>query len=605
MNEVPSQQPPSQIQANETILGDDIALDAADYEIVNQAVTIALDRCIGTGASDYAIAIAVDMMKYCSYLHADMIPMLMFAPLFASEHELLKVVTLLADSKLIKMRLDLDGVCIVVHRVVQTVMRQKAREGGDEIMLVARLQGLVYAMMEDGSIMYHIMQVIKKNSIMLRHALALLGHCDVILSSYPVNDENIKAYNMSYAKLGLVVCVYYNAIADYEIALSYGETIEQLLQSYRDEEVQKLYALAIYWLAKTLFNQAKLDIAMKNFNESLNIMKQFSIGDNDEYRGIVANCIVGIANVYFSQGKYDLAREKYDECLNILEAVHGHNHPATPASLFGIADVYYSEGQYDLALEKYGECLTLYEAVYGRDHPEVADCLNKTANVFYSQGKYGQALEKFHEALIIREAIYGHYHPSVAASLNGIASTYDSQGRYDQAIEKYSEALTIRETIYCRDHPDVADSLCKIAGVYECQGKYDLALEKFDETSIIYEATYGHCHPVVASTLDNIAAVYTSHEKYDLALEKHNEALAIREAIYGHDHPDIANSLSNIGLVLSQLGRRDEAVEKCSEALRIYLMIFNNDESNPNVRRVRGVIEHNNNTSARPDSTGG
>jgi tetratricopeptide (TPR) repeat protein len=293
-------------------------------------MTIALEGFIG----DFAIA--VNIMKYCGYVHADMIPMRIFAPLFASERELLKVMILLSDNKLVKMKIDANETYIFVHRVVQAIMRQKTHEDGEEISYITCLLDLAYRMMEDGSIVYDKRKVVQKNAPMLSHALALLKSGNAMIKAYPnlstMHDDQTNAFLVAYARIGLVTCRYYFTIADHDKATLYGDMVEQLLQPHGDftnAVVSELLALATYWVARAIYDQAKYDDSMIKFNESSGRIKQRSNinDDNKTHHAIIANCTVMIANVYYSQGKYDLALEKHNESLLIMEAIYGHDHP--------------------------------------------------------------------------------------------------------------------------------------------------------------------------------------------------------------------------------------------------------------------------------------
>jgi tetratricopeptide (TPR) repeat protein len=283
----------------------------------------------------------------------------------------------------------------------------------------------------------------------------------------------------------------------------------------------------------------------------------------------VATSLNNLAELYRARGKYAEAEPPCQRALAILEKALGPEHPLVAASLNNLAGLYHAQGKYAEADPLYLRALALREKVLGPHDPDMATSLNNLGALYRAEGRYAEAEPLYQRALAIDEKALGPNHPGVATDLNNLAGLYSDQGKYAQAEPLYRRALAIDEKALGPEHPAVATNLNNLAELYRHQGKYGQA-ERFSQLALaIRGKALGAEHPEVATILNNLALVYDSQGRYAEAEPLYRRALAILQKALGPEHPNVAAALNNLAALCHKQGKYAQAEPLYQRALVI------------------------------------
>jgi tetratricopeptide (TPR) repeat protein len=537
----------------------------SEYENVSRTVSITLE------GFDGQYAIATEVMKICGYLHADSIPVRTFSSLFESDRELLKIVILLEENKLIKVKLENGERFLFIHRLVQNVMRDKVLQSSDEQRVMMLVSDLVHQQMAEVDDNIDIKEIKSKNTLMLHHAISVIQH--YINVSATIDQDSKYVLTLSVTRLHLDLGRLYCINASHEESLKYLLAMLSILEPIDGKHF--LVSLAHYWIAWVYRDQGKYNDANIEVNKAL-VIQEGLFGHNHP---TVANSVNDIASCAYYLGRYDESLEKLKEAAKIRETYHGRYHFAVAQILNNIGTVMVTRGHYDEGIVLMEEALQIRRKLLSPDHPDIALTMNNLGTAYCDQGKYQEAYEKYDAALKLREACYGHNHPEVANSIKCIASLFFIQGKYVEAKEKYYEALGIYEATYGRQHPDIAGVLYSIAGIVAREGHFQEALEKNRDALAIREAIFGHDHPDVGASVASVADIYFCQGMYTEALERYQESKRIYEKVFGGDHSDVADSLNRLGAIYQEQAQYEAAMTNFKEALRIFETIYGHNHT--------------------------
>ena len=271
-----------------------------------------------------------------------------------------------------------------------------------------------------------------------------------------------------------------------------------------------------------------------------------------------------MAWLYFAQGKYSQTGQLAQRGLEIREKLLGPEHPDVADSLNQLAVLYRTQGRYEQAEQFLQQALTIYIQTRGIEHSDTAFCLQNLAVLYRSQRNYTQAERLSRRVLEIREKILGPEHPETAYSLSQLAELYYAQGKYEQAEPLYQRALEIREKILGPEHPNTAFSLNKLAELYQfshAPGKYGQAEPLYHRALAIYEQTGGPESPDVAFTLNHLAKLYRIQGRYEEAEPLFIRALTVFEKTLGAEHPILAAVLNDYAILQRKTNREAAAAE--------------------------------------------
>ncbi len=263
------------------------------------------------------------------------------------------------------------------------------------------------------------------------------------------------------------------------------------------------------YLGWFLMDQGKLDEAVKNFNEALQINPNFAVAHGN------------IGCVFVQMGKPNEAIRHFTEALQIEpDSAKVHNN---------LGAVLAQQGKVDEAVKHYTRALQL--------EPDFVEAHNNLASALAWQGRFDEAIRHFNEALRIK--------PDDAKSHNELGRTLLSQGRLDEAIICFNQTLQIE--------PNFADAHYNLGIIFIRQNKLDKTVTHFTEALRI--------RPDFTEARSKLGYALTRQGSLDEGIKEYRKVLQML--------PDSPDAHNNLGVALAMQGKFDEAVSHFNEALRI------------------------------------
>jgi tetratricopeptide (TPR) repeat protein len=253
---------------------------------------------------------------------------------------------------------------------------------------------------------------------------------------------------------------------DYRRALCRYTEAYAILSLQPEKDVKKLTETLsiIGQISNLLGNHTQ---AVKAFQEVISIRKAV-LGDHVD----VALALNYLGLLYFKRGSLDLAMKNFEESLRVRRSCTPNSTSADIAVLsYNIGSIYLHRGDNERALKYYQDSLDVERATYGNVHHDVAVTLQLIGKVNEKCGKYEEAIHNYTEAVDIWKACVGgssngittaesqrKYKLNAAKLLVSIGSVQLRQGNVEQMHQHLSEAHRI-----FRDEGVPPDEL-KVAG---------------------------------------------------------------------------------------------------------------------------------------------
>ena len=464
---------------------------------------------------------AADLLNLCAFLAPDEISLEMLSggaehlpePLAATATDMLamnRAIKVLRRYSLI----DASGELLLVHRLVQAVVRDRLSEDDEKRWAET--------------------------------AVALLS------AAFPFESDEVQTWPLCSRLLP-------HALA----AAAHAEAREVA----PEETSRILNETGIYLRGRAEFAEAKV-----NLERALLLAEKTYGRDHSEVAAIVNN----LGSVLQDLGDLQGAKEHFERALKIDEDAYGKDHPNVAIRVNNLGSVLQDLGDLQGAKEHFERALSIDEDAYGRDHPNVATIVANLGSVLQDLGDLQGAKENYERTLKIDEHAYGKDHPNVARDVNNLGLVLQYLGDLQGAKEHFERALKIDEDAYGKDHPNVATIVNNLGLVLQ-YGDLQGAKEHFERALSIDEDTYGRDHPNVAIHVNNLGSVLQDLGDLQGAKEHYVRALKIDEDAYGKNHPNVARDVNNLGSVLQDLGDLQGAKEYFERALEIIRKLWGED----------------------------
>jgi len=519
--------------------------------------------------------VAADLLNLCAFLASDGISLEMLSkgaehlpePLAATAIDRLAM----NRAKKVLMRyslVEVTGNALSVHRLVQTVIRDRIAENNRKVWIEAALHILcdAFPIKSDDPESIDI-QTLVDCSCLLPHALSASKHAEILevalgLVSNLLNQAG--SYLRERADL-------YEAKELHERALKIAEAF------YHKKHPD--VAICLENLGRVLRDQGNLEDAKNQLERALKI-DEASYGSEHPH---VAICVDNLGRVLDNMGKLTAAKEHFERALKIDEVNYGPNHFKVAIRLNNLGSVIQNQGNLEVAKYHYEKALEIDMAFYSKNHPYVAIRLNNLGSVLQDMGDLQGAKEHYEKALKIDKAFYGPESPHVAICVNNLGSVLQDLGNLPEAKQHFKRALKIDEITFGPDHHRVANDVNNFGLVLRAQGDLQGAKQNFERALKIGEKTYGFDHPNVAMIVNNLGIVLRVLGDLQASKEHFKRALKIDENTYGSEHPNVARDINNLGLILQDMRDLQGAKEHLERALKIDENTYGPDH--PNVAR--------------------
>ncbi|GHJ34900.1 tetratricopeptide repeat protein [Streptomyces sp. TS71-3] len=235
-----------------------------------------------------------------------------------------------------------------------------------------------------------------------------------------------------------------------------------------------------------------------------------------------------------------------EAALAYRERVLGDTHPDTLATRNNLAGAYRAAGDPERAVRLYEVTLAQRQRILGDTHPRTLTSRNNLAQAYRAAGDPERAVPLFETTLAQRERVLGDVHPDTLVSRNNLAGAYRAAGDLERALALFEATLAHRERILGDVHPDTLISRNNLAGTYLRAGDLERAIPLFQATLAQRVEVLGDAHPSTLTSRNNLACAYESAGDLERAIPLFEATLAQRLEVLGDTHPDTAASRDNL-----------------------------------------------------------
>jgi tetratricopeptide (TPR) repeat protein len=191
--------------------------------------------------------------------------------------------------------------------------------------------------------------------------------------------------------------------------------------------------------------------------------------------------------------------------LAIDERSLGPEHPEFAIHLNNLAGLLGDTNRLAEAEPLLRRVVDIFEKGLGEGHPNVATALNNLGQVLVDTSQLGEAELLLRRALAIHERSLGPEHPTVAINLNNLAGLLRVTNRLGEAEPLLRRALAIDERSLGPEHPDVAIALNNLAQVLEDTNRLAEAeplSRRMARIFLDFTRRTGHQHPHLREALE-------------------------------------------------------------------------------------------------------
>ncbi|MFD1939314.1 tetratricopeptide repeat protein [Nonomuraea mangrovi] len=268
-----------------------------------------------------------------------------------------------------------------------------------------------------------------------------------------------------------------------------------------------------------------------------------------------------LANAYQTAGQLTEAIRLHETTLADSEHVLGATHPDTQNNRNNLAYTYEAAGHLDEAIRLHEMTLAEYERIAGPEHPSTLTSRSNLARAYHAVGRLAEAIRLHETTLSKRESILGSTHPHTLASRYNLARSYESAGRLDEAILLYETTLTEFERILGADHPYTLASRQNLANAYQAVGRWDEGIQLHEAALTKYEQVLGADHLHTVDSRHNLAHAYHAAGRLHEAIPLYEATLAARERLLDPGHPDTLVNRNNLAGAYQEAGQLGEAIK--------------------------------------------
>ena len=339
------------------------------------------------------------LMAILAYFAPDDIPLSLISADVMNEVARGDAVAALYEVSLLEVENEVDQATVSLHRLAQTVMRDRLAASGEAETTAAL-------------------------------ALALIA------VAFPFQSDDIQTWP---------ACA---ALRAHTIAV---------LEGIRDEgDILEVTGPLLSKLALYLEARAEYGKAEPLSRRTLAIGEKIYGPDHPEVATRLNNLAVLLEKGF---GNYEESEKLKCRALTIIEKAHGSNHPNVAGYLNNLALLLQATNRLAEAEPLMQRALAIVEANFGPDHPSVATCLNNLAGLLLVSDRAWKAESICRRAVKIWEKAFGEDDPNVATALNNLALLLQATNRLAEAEPLMRRVIAIFEKTLGPNHPNVATSL--------------------------------------------------------------------------------------------------------------------------------------------------
>ncbi|WP_182885769.1 tetratricopeptide repeat-containing protein [Microbispora sp. H10885] len=340
------------------------------------------------------------------------------------------------------------------------------------------------------------------------------------------------------------------------------------------------------WCGRYLYDLADLTRAIPLFEATLADCERVLGADHPSTLASRNN----LAGVYREAGNLGRAISLFEAALAGHERVLGADHPDTLTSRGNLAGTYRAAGNLGRAIPLYEATLAGRERVLGADHPGALTIRNDLAHAYQAAGELGRAIPLYESTLADRERVLGGDHPDTLISRINLATAYCAAGDLHRAIPLLEATLADHERVLGGDHPHTLQSRINLAHAYETAGDLGRAIPLYEATLADRERVLDADHPDTLTSRINLAHAYETAGDLGRAIPLYEATLADRERVLGGDHPDTLTSRNNLATAYCAAGDLRRAIPLYESTLADCERVL--DADHPDTLTFRNNLAH-------------
>ncbi|WP_283134408.1 tetratricopeptide repeat protein [Rhizohabitans arisaemae] len=223
--------------------------------------------------------------------------------------------------------------------------------------------------------------------------------------------------------------------------------------------------------------------------------------------------------------------------LTARERIDGPDHPDTLTTRYNLALAYQDVGRFTQAIDLHHVVLTARERILGSDDPDTLTSRDNLARAYQQAGRPTEAVALHQAVLADRERVLGPDHPQTLGTSNNLAFAHQHAGHLSQAVTLFEKTLADLERVLGPDHPDTLNCRNNLALAYTAEGRHDQAFELYRVTLADRARLLGPHHPDTLLSRNNLAVAYRKAGQVPQAIALYEEILADCERVLSPDHP--------------------------------------------------------------------
>jgi len=422
---------------------------------------------------------------------------------------------------------SLDGEVVLVHRLVQRVLRDRARREGRFISaLETMITGLTDRTIDD-----------KRQIRRVGDSSDLIDHINTIWDLATEDKTILAAFEQTGALRRLIQLRIWSAIriagfGDLTRAIGLGRAAVSVAGRVFGWDSQGTMT-ARQWMSSVY--QAGGDVrATVEALELLVADLSRTFGPDHVDTLAVRN---GLGYWLEVAGDLDRATEVFQQNLAVCERDLPEDHYLSLITPLNLANVHRSADRFDVALRLIEQNLAQYRRIRGDDHPETLNAQGELARSYRSVDRYDEAIALHEHNLDRVRTIMGRDHPNVLWWQRHLANAYADAGRIQDAIDLLKRTVEEYVAMYGEQSLEPVEAQLALARVYLTAAQPRNALGNIEEAlTVLTRRAGGNDNPQTLKARALLAAAYAATGRRRRAKSLYRQAMADYERTFGRDH---------------------------------------------------------------------
>ncbi|MFF5001938.1 FxSxx-COOH system tetratricopeptide repeat protein [Streptomyces phaeochromogenes] len=317
---------------------------------------------------------------------------------------------------------------------------------------------------------------------------------------------------------------------------------------------------------RLLVAKAELDRACRLGQDVLADHERLVEAEGDETLGAMAV----LANAYQAADWYDRAVPLRERCVQAYRERLGPDDPKTLSAVNSLGYTLETAGRLDEAQALHIRNLEDSLRVNGPDHQTTVHAQINLASTLRSKGDNDAALALFEKNAADNERAFGTDHGSTLNARGELARMYERVGRYEESLALHER---VRSDLP-RVHPDDRSLYLwwgrYRALALQSIGRTDEAIDELNRLLEDSQRRYGHDHPETITIRIFQARAHTAAGRHAGAIRLFEQCVEDRERVIGLENRGTLNARRNLGLALLAAGKRSRAVACLESVLADY-----------------------------------